>query len=233
MSEGCEHCYASAWAERCGQKDLWNKAAAKMGMKRYVFCGSMCDVCDPDAPTSELHRLWELIEKTPNLIWMLLTKRPERYLNVVPWRIANSGHVWFGTTVESQRWAFSRLDALMELADKCLTHRPTTFLSVEPLLEEISFVREKGHAPWIPVELLIVGGESGPKARRCETAWIEKILGECKQTRTACFVKQLGANSNVRTSHPKGGDMDEWAPSLRVRQWPDSKEMANGKAQGD
>jgi len=76
------------------------------------------------------------------------------------------------------------------------------------------------------VDWVIVGGESGPRARVCDAAWINDIVLQCKAAGVACFVKQLGSNAHsyglpLPLEHPKGGDMSEWHPSLQVRQMPE------------
>src|SRR5688572_13560706 len=105
VSPACDHCYAEAWARRVGAKVWgsragrrffsdnhwrepirWNTAAAEMKARQRVFCASMADVFEPrpDLDGSRA-RLWELIRQTPWLDWLLLTKRPEHVLTVVPW----------------------------------------------------------------------------------------------------------------------------------------------------
>ena len=81
------------------------------------------------------------------------------------------------------------------------------------------------------LDWVVVGGESGPKARRCNTGWVRRVVNDCKAAGVPCFVKQLGANIITETdipnilrpailNHPKGGDPSEWPEALRVREWP-------------
>src|ERR1035438_1812836 len=105
VSPGCDHCYAETFDKRVfgvkahWGKDAprrlmsdhywkdpirWDKKAAKEGVKRKVFCASMADILDDDAPEGQRERLWDLIDQTPNLIWQLLTKRPQRYERYLP-----------------------------------------------------------------------------------------------------------------------------------------------------
>lgn len=160
VSPACKHCYAEAFAKRTG-KDVWgadkpryfvgedtwkkplkwNREAEKVGERRRVFCGSMMDVL-------ELHndgvmrveqdlarsRLWLLIEQTPHLDWLLLTKRPENAEECLPedwWRDGCPDNVWFGTTVENQEYADVRIPHLLKVKARVL------FLSCEPLLGPI------------------------------------------------------------------------------------------------
>ena len=107
VSPGCDHCYAEGIAKRWGQLDTWgpgatrqpqsdhywqqpltwNAKALREGVRPRVFCASMCDVFDNQAPQEWRERLWDLIANTPNLDWLLLTKRPENILKVLASRM--------------------------------------------------------------------------------------------------------------------------------------------------
>jgi protein gp37 len=152
VSAGCRNCYAETAARRYGH-DTWGsaprrffgdrhwhepltwarKAAAGQG-GRLVFCASMADVFEvhPDLP-AQRSRLWELIEATPELVWQLLTKRPENARLMTPWvgeygRGAWPENVWLGTSVEDQARAEQRVPELLAAG------AVTTFVSAEPLL---------------------------------------------------------------------------------------------------
>lgn len=146
--------------------------------------------------------------------------------------------VWLGVSVEDQARADERIPTLLE------TPAAVRFVSYEPALGPVDF-RE-----WIPqfdcghpadetcrrceVEILdwiIIGGESGPKARPFFTRWARSVIQQCKAAGVACFVKQLGSNPfdgylsfefmPLELTDPKGGDMTEWPDNdLRVRDWP-------------
>lgn len=85
-----------------------------------------------------------------------------------------------------------------------------------------------------PLDWIIIGGESGPKARRCDVAWVRSIVRQCKAAGVACFVKQLGSRpcmgkseygvevGPLKTIHPKGGDPAEWPEDLQVREFPEA-----------
>src|SRR6266571_1406899 len=145
VSHACKFCYAEVWAKRTGadlwgpkaarrffgphhwkQPLLWDEEAKKTGTRRRVFCASMADVFEYRA---ELHtwreRLWDLIEQTPNLDWLLLTKRPQRIALHNRWGVWPK-NVWLGTTVENQKTAAERIPHL-------LSNNPgVRFLSCEP-----------------------------------------------------------------------------------------------------
>ena len=133
VSPACDNCYAEVWAHRLGQ-DLWEPSAARRFFgdnhwreplrwnaeaeneqrRARVFCASMADVFEWRADLNEQRvRLWWLIEQTPNLDWLLLTKRPQHICRMVPWNENWPENVWVGTTVENQRLADVRLPLLL------------------------------------------------------------------------------------------------------------------------
>lgn len=222
----CKNCGSSAWRNIHGER---------------VFCASLADVFE-DNPQVEDWRLdlFRLIFDTPQLDWLLLTKRPQ---NVIPfmddacWPETGCPmfgvnddlppNVWLGTSVENQAAVDDRVPQLAAVPTR------VRFLSVEPLLEEIDFedvfyepvdernewFRARANRPdWV-----IVGGESGPNARPLELAWVRDIISQCRGARVPVFVKQLGsvwAKENG-AKDKKGGDMGEWPENLRVREQPE------------
>lgn len=265
VSPGCTHCYADTlsrryghdvWgpakttprrtfgAKHWGDPAKWDAAAKRDGVRRRVFCGSMCDVFE-DHPTidAEREKLWPIVRATPNLDWQLLTKRPERIAANLPTDWGEGyPNVWLGTSVESQEYADQRIPHLVAVP------AVVRFLSCEPLLGpvEIDF-DDIGSRDWEGryIDWVIVGGESGAGARACDVQWIRELLAECAFGGVPCFVKQLGAHPCFRLedeeargnimpsfhhSHgdlfckkltdAKGGDLAEWPEDLRVRQFP-------------
>ena len=194
------------------QPHRWNRAAEKAGERQRVFCASMADVFedwrgDPDLDNIR-GNLWALIERTPWLDWLLLTKRPENIYDMVPghW-IHTEGcavrmhggcggncsvwprNAWVGCTVEDRRRAKERLPDLIRVP------APVRFVSYEPALEQVDF------KPWLDrIQWLIVGGESGPGARPFDLAWGRSAAAQCKQAGVSVFVKQLGAHPCVASA---------------------------------
>jgi protein gp37 len=137
-------------------------------------------------------------------------------------------NVWMGTSVEDQVRADERIPALLKIPAR------VRFLSVEPLLEPVDLrlgksegdpsttepLRERGNL----LHWVIVGGESGPKARACYSSWVRSLKEQCHGGGVPVFVKQLGAHIPDLPLHPikhrKGGDMNEWPVDLRVREFP-------------
>jgi len=210
----------------------WNKAAREAGVRRRVFCASLADVFEDF--TGDVHTplglhlggnldtiraaLFWLIDMTPDLDWLLLTKRPENIHRM--WPGGPRPNVWLGTSVSDQATANKFIPPLVECRDVV----PVLFVSYEPALWQIDFSQYAPELDWI-----IVGGESGPNARPFDVQWAYSTIVQCKDDGVACFVKQLGANvefiergcvSPLYLEDPKGGDPSEWPEDLRVREFP-------------
>lgn len=106
----------------------WNAEAERTGIRYRVFCASMADVFEEEAPAGQLDRLWQLIRQTPYLDWQLLTKRPHRISESLPddWD-QGYANVWLGTSVEDER-VLDRIEYLITVP--AIVH----FLSLEPLI---------------------------------------------------------------------------------------------------
>ena len=225
VSPACDNCYAEGLANRFepglwgkvskrrffGDKHWneplkWNRAAAGAGKKTLVFCASMADVFEArEDLVQERNRLWKLIQDTPNLIWQILTKRPENYKKLLPaaWLEKPPENVWLGITAENQR----RLDERMEfLADVPSTVR---WVSYEPALEALDLSKWKSKIEW-----LIIGGESGHGARPMPLEWVTSAITQCRRLKITPFVKQLGGYPDKRH------EMDLWPKEIRVREFP-------------
>ena len=157
-------------------------------------------------------RLFNLIDSTPNLVWMLLTKRPENILKMWPtWpkgfpSDGSGGHgsgsrylknVWIGTTVENQEQADKRIPELL----KCRDLAPVLFLSCEPLLGPVEFsdvskrsdcVSQLGQPALNGIGWLICGGESGKNARPMNPQWALSMRDQCKAAGVSFHFKQWG-----------------------------------------
>lgn len=167
----------------------------------------ICDCCRlgqrmPYAEMNDLRRdLFSLIDATPNLDWLLLSKRPENAKRFWPkvdsqahyWNLKN---VWLGTSISDQQTADEMVPRLLENRDLAAK----LFLSVEPLLGPVDLRlydldddQRNQRIDWV-----IVGGESGPNARQCNVEWICSIVEQCKEAGVACFTKQLGSKPYER-----------------------------------
>ncbi len=201
VSPACKHCYAEAWAKRVGQQVWgikaerrffgdkhwaeplkWDAEAARSGTRARVFCASMADVYEDRRDLDDARvQLWALIHATPNLDWLLLTKRPENVMRLSPWGEAWPPNVWLGTTVDDQEWAEERLPELARIP------AAVRFISAEPLLGPID-IRPWAHA----IDWVITGGESGPKARPSSPSWFRDLMNQCMASGIAFHFKQWG-----------------------------------------
>lgn len=205
VSPGCARCFAETFAKRTGndvwganaprrffgdrhwnQPLRWNRDADTAGTPTFVFCASMADVFETRTDLDgERARLFDLVDATPALRWLLLTKRPGDVGAMLPdrWEGRLPAHCWIGTTVEDQTRADERIPAL-EAIDA-----PVRFLSAEPLLEpvDLSAHLARGGIDWV-----IVGGESGPRHRRFDPAWARTLHDQCANAGVAYFFKQHG-----------------------------------------
>lgn len=182
--------------------------------RRRVFVASLADVFDPH-PALDPWRsdLIDLIKNTPGLDWLMLTKRPELAGEMLPtaWNQHRGGwpsNLWLGTSAEDQRYYDQRVPELMKLLV------PVKFISLEPMLGPISIAREAELAPhWV-----IVGGESGPRARPFDWDWARAVRDTCLHNASpiAFFMKQGGGYPDKRD------DIDTIPADLRIREWPEA-----------
>lgn len=252
QSPACRFCYADRDSKRWGmqiwgvnaerrmmsndtwRKPLkWNREAAASGKQVRVFCASMADVFDEHPACVEpRRRLWNLIEDTPALTWMLLTKRPQHAAAMVPdaWeRNGWPGHVWCGVSAETQRFADERIPILLGLN---LTVR---FVSAAPQLGPLNVRRYLGRRPaWgsaypeptspkgilvqnlLPnsgVAWVITEGESGPKARPSHPAWFRSVRDQCIDAGVAYHHKQWGEHTPIMPTIPDQTRPDGKAPN--------------------
>lgn len=244
VSEACKFCYAEAfvtkrmglplWGPKAERRVTsagnwreplrWNRKAAAAGVRHRVFCASLADVFEDRPDLAEPRaRLFRLIEETPALDWLLLTKRTDRMIDLAReagWPGDWPENVWAGTTVESQKRANERVPHLL------LVPASVRFLSCEPLLEPVDVSRwmwpvhwtwdarfptpEAAIAAGAPasrhrqslvsasaafINWVIVGGESGPGARPFDLDWARSLRDQCKTAGTAFFFKQAGSRA--------------------------------------
>lgn len=227
---------------------------------RRIFTLSMGDMFDPEVDMEWKVEAWDTISKCGRLTWLIVTKRPELFRDeisgAIDWNEENrpnmegsreltlwlhnwiGGHeppknVWMLTSVEDQLRADLRVPALLQI--------PAVIrgLSVEPILEDINFskccsqfIAQDGRSS---IHWVIVGGESGNKARKCDINWVRNVRNQCLAAYVPVFIKQLGSNPWMdpkeleewrKSPHyraltdRKGERMHQWPLDLRIRQWP-------------
>jgi protein gp37 len=148
-----------------------------------VFCASLADVFDNQVPAEWRTGLFDLIEKTPELDWLLLTKRPENIEKMLP---AESGggiaNIWLGTTCEDQERFDRRWSILLEVSPPPVVR----FVSYEPAIGPLRLAVPRNFEP----DWLICGGESGHGARQMDLQWARDIRDECAERDVKFFFKQ-------------------------------------------
>jgi protein gp37 len=160
----------------------WNRKAKEAGVMRKVFCASMADIFDEEAPAGERERLWDLIRRTDNLIWQLLTKRVEGYEDL-PGDLMCCPDVWKGFTAEDQPRYDERWHSMKRWPG-------VTWCSYEPAIGPLTMYKV-----WHKPSMIVFGGESGNHRRACEQVWAESLLRECRERNVAFFMKQMSART--------------------------------------
>jgi len=192
ISLGCKFCYAEVFAKRLQAmgiddykdgfkfKILPHRLEEPLKIKKPTkfFVNSMSDLFHEKMPFSYLDLIFEVIEKTPQHIYQILTKRENiMYDYFLSRRIPEN--VWLGVTVEDATYK-KRIDTLKKIK------AATKFISFEPLIGAIGKLDLSG------IHWVIVGGESGRQARPIKKEWVEEIFTQCKEQNVAFFFKQWG-----------------------------------------
>jgi protein gp37 len=239
VSPACDHCYAEGWAKRSGMVEWgpgksrrrtsaanwkdplkWNRQAAETGVRPRVFCASLADVFDNEVPDQWRRDLWALIRSTPNLDWLIVTKRIGNATRMLP---ADWGegwpHVWLLITVCNQPEADRDIPKLLR------TPAQVRGLSLEPLLGSADIVPYIGGRTFLcscgfkqtesemlflggnnyfcrncderceihpALDWIIVGGESGPNARPMHPEWARSLRDQCRAAGVKFMFKQWG-----------------------------------------
>jgi protein gp37 len=216
LTAGCTNCYAMRLAARLeamgvdkytgltrktggrakwtGKISLDRKALsvpATWSKPRRVFVNSMSDLFHSDVPVDFIADVWRIMAGTPRHTYQILTKRPDRMIEIVP-RLGRLSNVWLGTSVEDSRVLY-RIDELRQVPAF------VRFISFEPLIGSVA------GADLTDIHWAIVGGESGPKARRMEPAWVNEIERMCRRYDSAFFFKQWGGQNKKATGRVLNG----------------------------
>ena len=200
VSPGCAHCYAEAVTlrfkrggpylpgqttiklhpDRLDQPSRWQRP-------RRVFVCSMSDLFHEEIPFAFIDRIVREMDSAKQHTFQVLTKRPKRMLEYLAWPESFLGfstwpaHVWLGVSVENQFWADRRIPLLMQALPR------VRWLSVEPLLKAVDLTAYLEEIDWV-----VVGGESGPRARPIQPEWVQRIRDDCLEAETPFFFKQWG-----------------------------------------
>jgi len=228
LSPGCKHCYAETMTKRLvamGASGYENGFELTLHPDRLehplrrksattFFVNSMSDLFHEDVPDEFIEKVLDVCRRTPQHTYQVLTKRAER-LPVFFAARACPPNMWLGVSVEDKKYGVPRIAQLRKVKTAAVR-----FLSVEPLLENVGKLDLRG------MDWVIVGGESGFKARPMRIEWAESVVAQCRAAGVRVFMKQLGrrpvdaSGGDYAVSDVKGKHMIEWPKALRVRQMP-------------
>lgn len=242
VSPGCLHCYAETLMDtRYGRVKWgagnprsrtapsnwkkvrsWNNHAARDGIRPRVFCASLADWLDDEVPIEWLRDLLALVQSTPHLDWLLLTKRPQNWQDRIHkafqagwdgdewasmWLDGDAPeNVWVGFTAEDGQWFDKRWAEVKNIPARVV------FASNEPSLGRLVLPADflaRGRSAWV-----INGGESGPGARPINEAHPIETAYQCKQAGVAFWMKQMGGVTNSRH------ELVDIPEALRIRELP-------------
>lgn len=205
ISPGCKNCYAHRMARRLhamGQTRYRNNFAVTLQpdvldqplrwtQPRKIFVNSMSDLFHPDVPLEFIHSVFDVMGKAYWHTFQILTKRPERLLDLAG-KLSWHSNIWLGVSVENTDYAY-RIEHLQKVP------AAVRFLSVEPLLGPIPRLPLQG------IHWVIVGGESGPGARHIDPRWVRKIRDRCIAQGVPFFFKQWGGKRKKLTGRVLDG----------------------------
>lgn len=198
VSPGCKNCYAETFAERFRGVEghpyqqgfdlkLWPERLllpSQWKKPKRIFVNSMSDLFHKDVPDAYIFQVFDVMNKANWHQYQVLTKRADRLLSLnesLKW----SKNIWMGVSVESAEFAF-RIALLRQ------TNAIVKFLSVEPLLGPIPEMNLTG------IDWVIVGGESGNRARPMEKSWVIEIRDQCRNSEVPFFFKQWGGRNKKK-----------------------------------
>jgi protein gp37 len=208
ISQGCKHCYAETMALRLkaigvrGYEDgfgltlIPERLSEPLGRRKptVYFVNSMSDLFHEKVPFAYIDQVLEVMREARQHTFQVLTKRAERMARFCRTR-SIPANVWLGVSVENRKQGVPRIDFLRKI-DVCVR-----FLSIEPLLEDL------GELDLQDIHWVIVGGESGKKARPMHQSWVTSIKHQCDSAGVAFFFKQWGAwgSDGLRRSKKANG----------------------------
>lgn len=216
ISAGCKYCYAEVMTRRLMAMGIdkykdgfrvrthedslqtpfsWNKP-------KVVFVNSMSDLFHPEVPIEFIQKVFFVMNETPQHTYQVLTKRAERLFEIHD-QLNWTSNIWMGVSVEDDR-VIGRIDFLRE------TNAQTKFLSCEPLIGPLHNMNLNG------IDWVIVGGESGRKARPIYESWVWDIKQQCDEQGSAFFFKQWGGVNKKKTGRELGGRTYDEMPMMQA-----------------
>lgn len=218
ISPGCAHCYAETFAERFrgvpghpfeqgfDLRLVPGKLAEPLmwATPRMIFVNSVSDLFHDGVPDDYIGAVGRVMAIGSWHTYQVLTKRPERMAQVMQSVLlepATLPHIWWGVSVEDRKHGLPRVDVLRE------SRAVRRFLSIEPLLEDLGAIDLSG------IDWVIVGGESGPRARPMKAEWVRSIQLQCHTAGVPFFFKQWGGTRKAQAGRSLDGrTYDQFPP---------------------
>ncbi|XXX73419.1 phage Gp37/Gp68 family protein [Sorangium sp. So ce134] len=225
ISPGCKHCYAEIFAERFRgvpghpyeqgfdlllvpdklfEPFRWSRS-------RRIFVNSMSDLFQDEVPEKYVRQVFDVMASADWHIYQMLTKRAARLRTLtsqMPPEIVRRKHIWLGVSVEDRAYGLPRIDELRRAPAE------VRFLSVEPLLEDLGRIDLEG------IDWVIVGGESGPRARPMEERWVISLRDQCREAGVPFFFKQWGGVQKSRAGRELGKRTYDEYPAIEPAEPP-------------
>jgi protein gp37 len=230
VSPGCAHCYAKTFAERfrgvpghpfelgfdlrlvaekLGDPIRWSKP-------KKVFVNSMSDLFHEGVSDEYIEQVCRVMLAANWHTYQVLTKRADRMAELLQGKLreaARAAHIWWGVSVENRKHGLPRIDKLRS------AKATVAFLSIEPLLEDL------GKFDLCGIQWVIVGGESGPRARPMSSDWVRGIRDQCRQTGVPFFFKQWGGVRKSETGRRLDGRTYDEFPEGNLTAAPSSTQL--------
>lgn len=216
VSPGCANCYAERMASRLkamgnpnyvnGFSITMHEDSLELPLKwrrpQTIFVNSMSDLFHENVPDEFIFRVFDVMQRADWHCFQILTKRSKRLMDIGP-QLPWLSHMWMGVSVEDRRHTF-RVEHLRKTGAK------VKFISLEPLLESIPNLNLES------IDWVIVGGESGPRARPIKESWVIDIRNQCQEKKVPFFFKQWGGvNKKKGGRELEGRTWDEMPLSSR------------------
>jgi protein gp37 len=229
VSPGCAHCYAETFAERFrgvpghpyehgfDLRLVPHKLTEpfRWSSQRMIFVNSMSDLFHEGVDDDYIAAVVEVMAKADWHTYQVLTKRSSRMQSLLQTKFRHAArlpHIWWGVSVENRKHGLPRIEHLREAPAQ------VRFLSVEPLLEDLGSIDLRG------IHWVIVGGESGAKARPLDPEWIRSIRDQCLVAGVPFFFKQWGGVRKAQFGRVLDGRTYDEFPQIPIADVPDPKE---------
>ncbi|MCZ7586335.1 MAG: phage Gp37/Gp68 family protein [Deltaproteobacteria bacterium] len=217
ISPGCKHCYAERMAKRLKAMGQPNYARGfrltlqpqmlelPLGWKKpqVIFVNSMSDLFHKNIPAEYVAQVFNVMSRAHWHVFQVLTKRSDRLASLSP-TLDWQPNIWMGVSVESEKYVH-RIDDLRA------TNAHVKFLSLEPLIGPLPNLKLNG------IDWVIVGGESGPKARPMDEGWVTEIRDQCRDAGVAFFFKQWGGVNKKKTGRTLEGRTWDEMPTVALQ----------------